>query len=73
MTPHGQNLRIVRDWSAVVGLRERDRYLIVNPFFHSFGYKAGWLAALMRGCNIVPGEGARIRMNSSPRAAASNG
>jgi acyl-CoA synthetase (AMP-forming)/AMP-acid ligase II len=54
MTQHGQNLRIVRDWSEVVGLREGDRYLIVNPFFHSFGYKAGWLAALMRGCTIVP-------------------
>ncbi|MDE3735400.1 FadD3 family acyl-CoA ligase [Pseudomonas resinovorans] len=54
MTGHGQNLRIVRDWSAMVGLRPGDRYLIVNPFFHSFGYKAGWLAALMRGCCILP-------------------
>jgi acyl-CoA synthetase (AMP-forming)/AMP-acid ligase II len=54
MTAHGQNLRIVRDWSAMVGLRQGDRYLIVNPFFHSFGYKAGWLAALMRGCCILP-------------------
>ncbi len=54
MTAHGQNLRIVRDWSAMVGLRPGDRYLIVNPFFHSFGYKAGWLAALMRGCCILP-------------------
>jgi acyl-CoA synthetase (AMP-forming)/AMP-acid ligase II len=51
---HGQNLRVVRDWSDVVGLREGDRYLIVNPFFHSFGYKAGWLAALMRGCTLLP-------------------
>ncbi|MFV3307651.1 FadD3 family acyl-CoA ligase [Pseudomonas sp. NY15181] len=54
MTAHGQNLRLVRDWSEMVGLREGDRYLIVNPFFHSFGYKAGWLAALMRGCCILP-------------------
>jgi acyl-CoA synthetase (AMP-forming)/AMP-acid ligase II len=54
MTGHGQNLQIVRDWSDIVGLREGDRYLIVNPFFHSFGYKAGWLAALMRGCTILP-------------------
>jgi acyl-CoA synthetase (AMP-forming)/AMP-acid ligase II len=54
MTSHGQNLRIVRDWSDIVGLREGDRYLIVNPFFHSFGYKAGWLAALMRGCTVLP-------------------
>ena len=54
MTAHGQNLCIVRDWSALVGLRRGDRFLIVNPFFHSFGYKAGWLAALMRGCCILP-------------------
>ncbi|TWC38554.1 acyl-CoA synthetase (AMP-forming)/AMP-acid ligase II [Pseudomonas sp. SJZ079] len=54
MTEHGQNLRVVRDWSEVVGLRQGERYLIVNPFFHSFGYKAGWLAALMRGCCIYP-------------------
>ncbi|MDN6858822.1 FadD3 family acyl-CoA ligase [Pseudomonas sp. CAN2814] len=54
MTAHGQNLQLVRDWSEMVGLRESDRYLIVNPFFHSFGYKAGWLAALMRGCCVLP-------------------
>ncbi|WP_194791898.1 FadD3 family acyl-CoA ligase [Pseudomonas sp. UFMG81] len=54
MSRHGQNLRVVRDWSAIVDLRQGDRYLIVNPFFHSFGYKAGWLAALMRGCTLLP-------------------
>ncbi|WP_068826410.1 FadD3 family acyl-CoA ligase [Pseudomonas sp. BMS12] len=54
MCCHAQNLQVVRDWSEVVGLREGDRYLIVNPFFHSFGYKAGWLAALMRGCTLLP-------------------
>ncbi|KEI71028.1 FadD3 family acyl-CoA ligase [Endozoicomonas elysicola] len=54
MTSHGQNLQVVEDWSGVVGLTEADRYLIVNPFFHSFGYKAGWMAALMRGCTILP-------------------
>lgn len=54
MSGHGQNLRVVRDWSEIVGLQVGDRYLIVNPFFHSFGYKAGWLAALMRGCTLLP-------------------
>jgi acyl-CoA synthetase (AMP-forming)/AMP-acid ligase II len=38
----------------VVGLREGDRYLIVNPFFHGFGYKAGWLACLISGAAILP-------------------
>jgi acyl-CoA synthetase (AMP-forming)/AMP-acid ligase II len=54
MTTHGQNLRCFEVWSSVVGLREGDRYLIVNPFFHGFGYKAGWLAAIMRGATILP-------------------
>ncbi len=54
MTTHGQNLRAFRAWSEIVGLREDDRYLIVNPFFHSFGYKAGWLSAILRGCVILP-------------------
>jgi len=31
-----------------------DRYLVVNPFFHSFGYKAGILACLVSGAALVP-------------------
>jgi acyl-CoA synthetase (AMP-forming)/AMP-acid ligase II len=54
MTTHAQNLRTFAVWSEVVGLREGDRYLVVNPFFHSFGYKAGWLASLMRGATVLP-------------------
>ncbi len=54
MTSHGQNLRAFQSWSDVVGLREGDRYLVVNPFFHSFGYKAGWLSCLMRGATLLP-------------------
>src|SRR5688572_667902 len=51
---HGQNLRAFEVWSGWVGVREGDRYLVVAPFFHSFGYKAGWLSALMRGATIFP-------------------
>lgn len=54
MTAHGQNIRGFEVWSDVVGLREGDRYLIINPFFHSFGYKAGWLACLIRGATALP-------------------
>ncbi|WP_322047581.1 FadD3 family acyl-CoA ligase [Paraburkholderia sp. J67] len=54
MTTHGQNLRGVHDWAQIATLREGDRYLIVNPFFHAFGYKAGWLAALSSGATILP-------------------
>jgi acyl-CoA synthetase (AMP-forming)/AMP-acid ligase II len=41
-------------WTDVVGLREGDRYLIVNPFFHTFGYKAGWMSCILRGATTVP-------------------
>jgi acyl-CoA synthetase (AMP-forming)/AMP-acid ligase II len=53
-TGHGQNINVFAVWSELVGLTENDRYLIVNPFFHSFGYKAGWLACLIRGTAILP-------------------
>ncbi|GHF09605.1 FadD3 family acyl-CoA ligase [Streptomyces morookaense] len=51
---HAQTLRAFGTWSELAGLREGDRYLIVNPFFHTFGYKAGIVAALMRGATMVP-------------------
>ncbi|MFK0015174.1 FadD3 family acyl-CoA ligase [Streptomyces sp. NPDC091027] len=51
---HAQTLRCYDVWSELAGLREGDRYLIVNPFFHTFGYKAGIIACLMRGATMVP-------------------
>ena len=51
---HAQALRAYTDWADVVGLRAGDRYLIVNPFFHAFGYKAGIVASLVTGATILP-------------------
>ena len=51
---HAQNLRAYREWCDLADLREGDRYLIVNPFFHTFGYKAGCIASLIRGATILP-------------------
>ena len=51
---HGQTLRAYLDWCDWADLRPGDRYLIANPFFHIFGYKAGCLASLMRGATIFP-------------------
>jgi acyl-CoA synthetase (AMP-forming)/AMP-acid ligase II len=53
-TTHAQSLRTFGTWSSIVGLRAGDRYLVVNPFFHTFGYKAGILACLMAGATVVP-------------------
>lgn len=41
-------------WIGNTGLKEGERYLIVNPFFHSFGFKVGWVACLISGAVIVP-------------------
>jgi len=54
MLTHGATVRAYDAWSTVVGLREGDRYLIVNPFFHSFGLNAGIVACLIKGATIVP-------------------
>ncbi|MBC9716366.1 fatty acid--CoA ligase family protein [Streptomyces sp. TRM66268-LWL] len=51
---HAQTLRCYDVWSELAGLREGDRYLIVNPFFHTFGYKAGIIACLTRGATMIP-------------------
>jgi HIP---CoA ligase len=51
---HAQSLRTFGTWSSIVGLGPGDRYLVVNPFFHTFGYKAGILACLMSGATVVP-------------------
>ena len=54
LAAHEQNVRAFTAWSDFVGLAEGDRYLIVNPFFHACGYKAGWLAGLITGARISP-------------------
>jgi acyl-CoA synthetase (AMP-forming)/AMP-acid ligase II len=53
MATHGQSLRTFGTWASIVGLRQGDRYLVVNPLFHTFGYKAGLLACLMAGATAV--------------------
>ncbi|MFI5041502.1 MAG: FadD3 family acyl-CoA ligase [Acidimicrobiales bacterium] len=54
MSTHAQTLRVFETWADVVGLRTGDRYLVINPFFHTFGYKAGWVACLIKGATIIP-------------------
>lgn len=54
LNTHGGIIPMFENWTKLVDLRRGDRYLIVNPFFHSFGYKAGWVAAMIAGAVIVP-------------------
>ncbi|MBB4907113.1 FadD3 family acyl-CoA ligase [Actinophytocola algeriensis] len=54
MSAHRQALGVARAWAGLGGVTQDDRYLVINPFFHSFGYKAGILVCLLTGATIVP-------------------
>jgi len=54
MSSHRSALSVARAWADHGGLAFGDRYLVVNPFFHSFGLKAGILACLVSGATMVP-------------------
>ncbi|MEU7815169.1 AMP-binding protein [Pseudonocardia sp. NPDC049154] len=51
---HRQSLRAYGHYSLLMDFRPGDRYLIIPPFFHTFGYKAGWLSCLIHGTTIIP-------------------
>lgn len=53
---HAQTLANAANWAELVGVTDADRYLILSPFFHIFGYKAGILAALQSGAAIYPAQ-----------------
>lgn len=45
MMNHQQTLRMYEEWATLADLREGDRYLMINPYFHTFGLKAGLIAS----------------------------
>jgi acyl-CoA synthetase (AMP-forming)/AMP-acid ligase II len=51
---HARTLRVATDWVAMTGLTAGDRYLMVNPYFHMFGLKAGILASVAAGATMFP-------------------
>ncbi|BBZ12217.1 FadD3 family acyl-CoA ligase [Mycobacterium branderi] len=54
MMNHQQTLRMYEEWATLADLREGDRYLMINPYFHTFGLKAGLIASFLRGATMVP-------------------
>ena len=54
MSAHRQSVGVARAWAELGGVRQDDRYLVVNPFFHSFGYKIGILVGLLTGATLYP-------------------
>ncbi|MEU2037043.1 FadD3 family acyl-CoA ligase [Nocardia niwae] len=53
-TTHRQTIEAFTHWADAVTLSGDDRYLLVNPFSHTFGFKAGIIASLLRGATMVP-------------------
>ncbi|MEY4722379.1 MAG: hypothetical protein RIQ46_2104 [Pseudomonadota bacterium] len=54
MMTYGRVIPQTGVWIANTGLCAGERYLVVNPFFHSFGFKVGWVACLIAGAVILP-------------------
>ncbi len=54
MSTHTQTVNVPRAWAACVGLRAGDRYLLVSPFSHISGYKAGFIGAILVGATTYP-------------------
>jgi len=51
---HGHSIRSFRYYAANLGIGHGDRYLLVNPLFHTFGSKAGVVAALTAAATVYP-------------------
>jgi HIP---CoA ligase len=54
VSTHQQTIAVAAAWAERGQVTERDVYMIIAPFFHTFGYKAGWVVALLCGATIVP-------------------
>ncbi|NYJ01192.1 acyl-CoA synthetase (AMP-forming)/AMP-acid ligase II [Nocardioides thalensis] len=54
MSAHRQTIGVARAWAELGGVTADDRYLVVNPFFHSFGYKIGIVVGLLTGATLYP-------------------
>lgn len=54
LSAHRQTVSAAASWSAVGEVSSADRYLVISPFFHSYGYKVGILVGLLHGCLLVP-------------------
>jgi acyl-CoA synthetase (AMP-forming)/AMP-acid ligase II len=54
MSAHRQTIAVSAAWAEIGGVSAEDRYLVVNPFFHSFGYKIGIVVGLLTGATLYP-------------------
>ena len=54
MSAQRQTLAVAEAWADCAEVSADDVYMIIAPFFHTFGYKAGWVVCLLRGATMLP-------------------
>ena len=54
LTAHRQTVAAAASWSTIGEVGATDRYLVISPFFHAYGYKVGIIVGLLHGCSLYP-------------------
>ncbi|MFC7494954.1 MULTISPECIES: AMP-binding protein [unclassified Nocardioides] len=54
MTAHRQTVGVADTWGELGGVTADDQYLVISPFFHTFGYKVGIITGLCTGATLYP-------------------
>lgn len=54
VSAHRQSLGVSYAWAGHAQISAEDRYLVISPFSHTFGYKVGILVCLATGAAIYP-------------------
>lgn len=54
MITHGQIVRAYKFYADRADIKTGDRYLIIAPMFHSFGFKAGVIVSIVNGATMYP-------------------
>ncbi|MFS3129590.1 FadD3 family acyl-CoA ligase [Nocardioides sp. Bht2] len=54
LTTHSQTIAAAEVWGTTGEVTVDDRYLVISPFFHSYGYKVGLVTAVLKGCALYP-------------------
>jgi acyl-CoA synthetase (AMP-forming)/AMP-acid ligase II len=54
MSAQRQTVAVAAAWADCAEVSDEDVYMIIAPFFHTFGYKAGWVASMLHGATMLP-------------------
>ncbi|NMO04796.1 AMP-binding protein [Gordonia sp. TBRC 11910] len=54
LAEHRHTMAGAYGWASNGEMTDADRYLMANPFFHTFGYKAGILPCVLFGSTMLP-------------------